>query len=229
MSIKLNGKVVVAAVATVASVGALTAFFTVPKHESMKIETVKWDWSIQTVHYISKAKELDSRKEGFEYRSREEAQTIMDFAKEKLLPQGAYDVKATVKSEQKKKKIGEDANGNATYMYYDNYYLYFTYRINEWDSLSVIHECGTGTECHEPKRPYPDYTDVKEPKVGDRGCIPGHKEQYTVTGAYKKGSKTFDISRTDWETIHDKKLPEIWFNRKRFRSDIYDIRFERED
>lgn len=226
---RINGKAIAAALAAFGSVGGLIAFFTVPKHESMKIESVKWDWSIQTVQYISKGKELDSRKKGFEYRNSEEAQENMDFAKEKLLPQGAYDVKVTVKSEQKKKKIGEDANGNVTYMYYDNYYLYFTYRVNEWDSLSVIHESGIGTECHEPKRPYPDYKDIKEPKVGDRGCIPGHKEQYSVTGAYKNGSKTFDISKTDWETIHDKNATEIWFNRKRLHSDIYDIRFESEE
>lgn len=215
--------------ATFGSVGALIAFFAVPKHESMKIESVKWDWSVQTVKYIAKGKELDSRKKGFEYRHREDAEEGMDFAKERILPKDAYDVKVTIKSETKKKKIGEDADGNPTYSYYDSYYLYFTYMVNTWDSFNTIHATGIGTDCHEPDRPYPNYTDIKDPKVGDVGCMPGHQERYTVTGSYKKGSKSFDISRADWETIHDKNATEIWFNRKRFHSDIYDVRFESEE
>lgn len=225
---RINGKAIAAALAAFGSVGGLIAFFTVPKHESMKIESVKWDWSVRTMQYISKGEELDSRKKGFEYRHSEDAQTAMDFAKQQLLPEGAYDVNVAIKSEQKKKKIGEDSDGNPTYRYYDSYYLYFTYRVNVWDTFTTIHESGTGTDCHEPNRPYPNYSDIKEPKVGDVGCVPGHQEHYTVTGAYKKGSKTFDISKTDWETIHNKNATQIWFNRKRFHSDIYDVRFESE-
>ena len=213
---------------TFGSIGAFVAFFTVPKHESMAIESVKWTWSVQTMKYISKGETLDSRKKGFEYCSSEEAQESMDFAKQQLLPEGAYNVNVTIKPEQKKKKIGEDSDGNPTYKYYDSYYLYFTYSINVWDTFTTINESGTGTDCHEPNRPYPNYSDIENPKVGDVGCVPGHQERYTVTGAYKKGSKTFDISRTDWETIHNKNATEIWFSRKRFHSDIYDVRFESE-
>ena len=227
MDEELRNRIVIVAIIFVILLGIASLF--IPINGSMKIETIGWQWSVDVKCYTSKGKELRSDNKGRVYGSKKDAERDMDNVREKYLPSDAYDIRASVKSKEERKSIGTDSDGNTIYMYYTVYYILYNYRVNVWDSFNQICASGTDTDCHEPERPYPIYTDISDPQVGDKGCAKGHHEKYTVSGIADREVKTFDISRSDWEAIHEKGASEIWFKRHKLTSDIYDVRFESEE
>ena len=50
---------------------------------------------------------------------------------------------------------------------------------------------------------------------------------HCVTGTVKDKKQTFDISKEDWQRLHDAGIKEIWFEKGRFDDHIDKIAFEK--
>lgn len=206
----------------------LIIFCAAPVKRSMKIETVNWQWEVKVYQYESVPYEVDSEKRGITYSDQDVAVSHMDEVKAQMVPADAYAVNVTIKRDTDKKKTGENADGNATYTYYDYYHYIFNYRLNQWNYFNSVYASGTDAEPHEPERHFPTH-DASEGLVelGTKRCSPGHEEKYSVTGIVKDKKQTFDISVSDWQRLHDAGIKEIWFEKGRFDDHIDRIAFEK--
>lgn len=198
-----------------------------PTTGSMKIETVNWQWEVKIYQYESVPYEVDSEKRDITYSDLRDAEAHMDETKAQMVPADAYDVNVTIKRDTDRKKTGEDADGNATYKYYDYYHYIFTYRLNQWNYFNSVYASGTDTEPHEPERPYKEANEIPDWTVGMFSCGLTHEEKYTVSGTVKNKKQTFDISKADWQRLHDAGIKEIWFKKGRFDDHIDKIAFEK--
>ena len=203
-------------------------FCAMPATGSIQIETVNWQWEVKVYQYESVPYEVDSEKRDITYSDKDVAASHMDEAKAQMVPADAYDVNVTIKRDTDRKKTGEDADGNATYRYYDYYHYIFTYRLNQWNYFNSVFASGIDAEPHEPERPYPTHDAAEGPvELGTKRCSPGHEEKYTVSGMVKNKKQTFDISQADWQRLHDAGIKEIWVKKGRFDDHIDKIAFEK--
>lgn len=222
-------KVLIGVAIAIASILFLLWIF-LPVKDSCEIERINWDWGVQVVHYISVSREKDSRKEGYIWGSKFRAQEKAERLQSELLPDKAYDISYRIKDVTDRTAVGKDSQGNTIYSYDTNYYILYTYRIDQWDNLNVIHQRGVDFSPHEPERPYPLVSSYpKEPEIGDKACTDGHSEVYSVTGMVDGEEKTYDISREDFDKLHKTGAKVMYFRHGRFGTEAYDICFEEGD
>ena len=201
----------------------------IPVKDSMVIESVMWSWKVDVFQYQSCPESVSSLNKGGKFGSRHRAESKIDETRDKLVPSDAYDISHTIKSGSDRRKIGEDADGNAIYTYDTYYYLVFSYRVNRWQPFNSLYANGIDDNPHEPERPYPITGDISNPEVGMYSCSAGHTEYYSVNGVTDGEKKTFTISQADWKRLHDTNAKEIWFRHGRFSDEIRDMCFEKED
>ena len=199
-----------------------------PSKGSMQIETVNWQWEVKVYQYVSVPQEIDSRKYSYKYDNRSSAEADMDRVKNSVIPAEAYDITVTVKKDTDRIKIGE-IDGDPVYTYDDYYYYIFSYRVNSWDYFSSVYASGTDDQPYEPKRPYKEANEIPDWTVGMFSCGLNHDEKYTVTGTSDGKSKTFDISKEDWQRIHNTGVKEIWYKKGKFDDHIDKVAFEKGD
>lgn len=205
------------------------AWCLIPVEDSMTIETIEWQWKVDVLQYQSCPETVNSLNKGGKFGSRRRAVTHTDETREKLVPSDAYDITTSIREGTDRRKIGEDADGNALYTYDTYYYLVFSYRVDRWMPFNSIYASGYDDKPHEPDRPYPLTNDITEPKVGMYSCVSGHTEYYHVNGVTDGKKKAFTISQADWKRLHDTNVKEIWFRHGRFDDEIQDMCFEKED
>ena len=213
--------------------GILTIIFGIvwlvtPVTDSMHIETVDWQWEVKVYQYVSVPQELDSRNRGYKFDHRSEAESEMDSVKNALIPAEAYDVNVTIKKDSDRRKIGE-IDGEPVYTYDDYYYYSFSYRVNRWEYFNSLYASGTDDKPYEPERPYKEANEIPDWTVGIFSCGLNHEEKYTVTGTSDSKQETFDISKEDWQRIHNTGVKEIWYKKGKFDDHIDKIAFEKGD
>ncbi len=177
-------------------------FVAIPVYGTMKVTQLRWSWDIPVYEY-----------------------TVHDESQWNSAPDGAYDIhKEWEVSNWRTVKTGEwrDENGNTHDITHQEpvYSWRYYYKINKWDHVRDINNCGIDRDPHEAECELP--FNVSSPAIGDlkRG---EHTEYYEVFGVSQKETVRYNVSFEDWKKIEIG--GSISYKKYRFGDKIWDIQF----
>lgn len=194
-------------------IGAI-CFFAVPITGYMEVESTHWRWTVDVYTYlaVNKSDETGHKSSGLTAKR----------AAENAIPDGAYNVNIETHSGSRTVTDDEwkDADGKTHKHTHKEYYYWstYSYTINEWTKTKEVVAVGKDKNPYEPERPYDT---VASDELGNKKCQDGHNEYYSVTGNVDGETKTYDVSKSDWEKINDN--DEFAYRKYRFGDEIFDL------
>lgn len=189
-------------------------FFAVPITGYMEVESTHWRWTVDVYTYsaVDKSDRTGHKSSGW----------MAEKAADNAFPKGAYNKNIEIREGSRTVTDEEwkDADGKTHKKQHKEYYYWaeYTYTIDEWIKTSEVVSSGNDKEPYEPDRPYD--TDAPD-ELGNMKCPNGHNEYYSVTGNVDGETKTYDVSKSDWEKIGDK--DEFAYRKYRFGDEIFDL------
>lgn len=194
-------------------VGAI-CFFAVPITGYMEVESTHWRWTVDVYTYsaVNKSDSTGHKSSGW----------MAEKAAEEAIPDGAYNINIETHSGSRTvtDSEGKDADGKTYKQTHKEYYYWstYSYTVEEWVKTEEVVATGKDKNPYEPERPYDT---VAPDELGNKKCPSGHNEYYSVTGKVEKETKTYDISKSDWERISD--TDEFTYCKYRLGDEIFDL------
>lgn len=189
-------------------------YFAVPITGYMEVDSTHWRWTVDVYTYsaVNKSDKTGHKSSGW----------MAESAAENAIPDGAYNINIETHSGSRTVTDSEwkDANGKTHKQTHKEYYYWstYSYTINEWIKTKEVVATGKDKNPYEPERPYDT---VAPDELGNKKCGNGHNEYYTVTGNVEGETKTYDISKSNWEKISD--TDEFTYRKYRLGDKIFDL------
>lgn len=197
-------------------IAAVCCFFFVPVSGYMEVESIHWNWTIDVFTFKEVSKSGRTGRKYSRYQAEEEAKrNIPANANAGTINIETHSGSRTVTDEEWKDSDGRTHKRTHTEYYY---YADYLYTVNEWVKTKELSAIGSDKSPYEPERIY-DTTAPDE--LGNHKCGAGHNEYYTVTGIVDEESKTYNISKQDWEKMRES--DEFSYKKFRFGKEIWDL------